>query len=436
MAKIQYMVTEEYVRDWTALEALREILANGVDAEVQQSAPLNVRHDARKKILYVRNDRAHLDVKALYFGGTTKAGDERLVGQFGEGLKLALLVFARAGIPVVVRNGDEDWSVAMEPDERGVKVLTLYTRKSRSPSSGVEVEVGQVSSELWEQAQGMFLRLLPPIKTFATERGEILTDPERVGNYYVRGVFIAHRDHAAFGYNFAHLDVGRDRRSYDVDNAQYEITSVWNEAVTKYDVGEALFDAMRKGAKDLAGFRWYNQPSVVEQIVKRFKALYGEKALPVTGTAEVEKVEHLGFTGVILPDGLVACLRRGMPSVDALQAQAAREIKERHGLEVLEPVERDNFLGAMDLMAATGCDLTERVIVATFGDDSILGLHHGKEIYVGRKNLRDFGETLGVLIHEASHDVAGDGTNGHVLTMHLLTARAFTALRSQIKKGQ
>jgi len=431
MAKIQYMVTEEYVQNWTVLEALREVLSNGVDAEVQQSAPLNVRHDARKKILYVRNDRAKLDVKALYFGGTNKSGDTRLIGQFGEGLKLALLVFARTNTPVTIRNGDEDWSVAMEDDDRGVRVLTLYTRKARTPNSGVEVEVGNVTSDLWEQAQNLFLRLLPPLNQFVGEHGEILTDPERVGNYYVRGVFVTHQINAAFGYNFKHLEVGRDRRSYDANSAQYEVSKLWGEVVTKHDVSEVLFRAMRDNAQDMSGFKWYSEPAVIDQMVRRFKALYGEKAIPVKGTAESDMIAHLGYKGVVLPDALVTCLRQGMPSIETLRTAFAQEVKERFTLDDLTAVERGNFIGALDVVKAIGHDLSSRVIVARFGDETIMGLHNKEGIFVSRAVTAKFGETLVTLIHELAHDVGKDGSIGHVGAAERLTAMAYDVLRAR-----
>jgi hypothetical protein len=132
MPKFQYMVTEDYVRDWTPKHALREVIANGVDAEIQANAPLHVVHDPRKDILRVINDRAKLDIKALYFGGTTKVGDTRLVGQYGEGLKLALLVFARNDIGVKIYNNDEVWTASLEPDANGIKVLTIHTRKAKT----------------------------------------------------------------------------------------------------------------------------------------------------------------------------------------------------------------------------------------------------------------------------------------------------------------
>jgi hypothetical protein len=232
MPKISYMVTDEYVRDWKRIHALREIISNGIDAEIEKRATLNVRHDSRTQKLYVRNDRTKLDVKALYFGGTTKADDDRLVGQYGEGLKLAMLVLAREKVPLRIHNCDEDWDVKIEPDERGVKVLTLYTRRSRNPDDCVEVEIGDVNNDLWYEARSMFLRLAPPLESFDTSYGQILPEVDQVGKVYVKGVLVGEFPKSAFGYNFRDLDVGRDRVSFDQSSAQTRIARMWEEAAT------------------------------------------------------------------------------------------------------------------------------------------------------------------------------------------------------------
>ena len=370
-------------------------------------------------------------MKALYLGGTSKEGDGRLIGQYGEGLKLALLVFARTKTPVTVRNCDEDWTAAIEPDDRGIPVLTVYTRKARTPINGVEIEVGNVSDELWEQAQGMFMRLLPPLKQYETDHGAILVDPERVGKYYVKGVFVANQPNAAFGYNFKHLDIGRDRRSYNVDSAQCDVTRIWESALNTYDLTKELFEALRSGAHDLAGFSWYNRPGVVPRLVAHFKEVYGENSLPVKSTSEIESVEHLGYKGVLLPDALVDTLRRGMPGVAEIKRQFARSVVEQYSLDQLEAAERDNLTEALAVLRSTGHDVAARTIVARFGDEKILGLHLEGKIYLGRKPLKTFAQALTVLIHELAHDVGSDGQHSHVEAIQILSCEVFEYLRGK-----
>jgi hypothetical protein len=431
MPKFQYMVTEEYVRDWRLQHALREILANGVDAEIEIGAPLHVNHNPTKKVLLIKNDRTKLDIRALYFGGTSKAGSDRTIGQYGEGLKLALLVLARNGVSVKVHNDDEDWKATIEPDANGVRVLTIHTRKVAIPTGAVEVEVSGVDFDLWSEVRDMFLRLLPPQKTLKTNYGTILFDPDRVGKYYVRGVFISAQPRAAFGYDFANLTVGRDRVSFNSADAEQTIADMWSEAVTRADeVARPLFDAMRSDAQDLSGFSWLSRPEISARLVKLFKEEYGDDAYPITGTSEGILLEHLGLQGVVLPRPLVTCLKRAMPAVDVIQRERAREVQERFALDALSDVERTNFVSALDLIEAVGVNLRERCVVVRFGDDKIFGLHQGTEIQIARSVLRDWGETLMTLIHEAAHDLGVDGSFSHASRAEYLVVKVFNRLRS------
>lgn len=437
MSKIQYMITEEYVRDWQVQHALREIIANGVDAEVALNAPLNVIHNPRTKVLVVRNDRTRLDVKALYFGGTTKAGNTTMVGQYGEGLKLALLVLARNNIPVKIHNDDEDWSAKIEADANGVRVLTIYTRKASQPTGSVEVEIGGIDFDLWDDVRSMFLRLLPPQTSVKTAHGTILFDADRVGKYYARGVFISRQTNAAFGYDFTDLNVGRDRLSFSSEQADGGIHRMWSEAVSRAeDVVAPLFEALKADAQDLTGFSWMINDALSEKLVAYFKSVYGDDAYPVQATSECEPLAFLQLRGVVLPRPLVMSLRRKLPPIETLRWDKSREVQERFSLEALDPVERKNYLDALELLKAIGLDLASRTVVVRFGDDSTLGVFTLTETRLSRKVLRDWGATLVTMIHEAAHVAAGDGTYRHHATEEAITERVFNHLRRQQGAGE
>jgi hypothetical protein len=395
MPKISYMVTDEYVRDWKRIHALREIISNGIDAEIEKRATLNVRHDSRTQKLYVRNDRTKLDVKALYFGGTTKADDDRLVGQYGEGLKIAMLVLAREKVPLRIHNCDEDWDVKIEPDERGVKVLTLYTRRSRNPDDCVEVEIGDVNNDLWYEARSMFLRLAPPLESFDTSYGQILPEVDQVGKVYVKGVLVGEFPKSAFGYNFRDLDVGRDRVSFDQSSAQTRIARMWEEAVTRGDeVGNLLFNAFLKHAEDMKGFAWLYLEKTGDTLKRLFQARFGEDAYPVSGSAQEAEIGHYGYRGVIVPESLVSALRYAYPGIQTIRQNFSQSVRETYPLDTLDPLERQNFLDAITWLVEASdkvSDVKERTTIVRFEDAGLMGLHSDRQIFISRLALGSFG---------------------------------------------
>lgn len=432
MAKHQYMITENYVGSWKILDALRELVSNGVDAEVQHNAPLNVNYNARKRLLVIRNSRTQLDVKALYLGGTEKTGNEHLIGQYGEGLKLALLVLARNGIPVKIHNGNEDWKATIEPDANGIKVLTIHTKKASVDSGCVEVEIGDVTQEMWDEVEGMFLRLLPAELPVATQRGSILFDTERVGKYYVKGVFVARVTNSSFSYDFKSLNVGRDRASFDAYEAEVAITHMWEEAAThSAELVAKLFTALRSEARDVSAFAWMTATQAQAPMVAHFRELYGSNAYPTTSTTECPQIEHLGYRPIVLPQALVTFLRRGLPSLVTISRERAESVGDRFALAELTPEEQTNLLECVELLKSCdpAADATGRVAVVTFGEPTLLGLHRGTEIQIARRVVADYGELLATLIHEVAHDMGGDGTVPHMARVEALSAKVFNRLR-------
>lgn len=437
MAKITYMVTADYVRDWTRVHAIREIIANGIDAEYELGAELVVSHEPKAKILRVKNLGTKLDSRSLYFGGSTKYGNQTTIGQYGEGLKLALLIFAREGIKCVLRNDDETWTPKIEEDERGVPVLTIYTRASDKKTGNLEVGIHDVDLNLWYEIETMFLRLAPKKEQISTSLGEILLDPDCVGRVYVRGVYVNKRPESAFGYNFKHLSVGRDRKSYDTYDVEIRVQQMLAEAATQApDFAKKVFDGFVAGAQDLGGAAWASALPLTDALVTEFHARYGEDALPVTGLGEAQELEHLGAQGVVLPGPLTTALRRKLPGVAEFRRTKQRATKKEYAWNELTDQEKSYLRDSFTLLKSQGSDVSSRVKVVDFEGEGLEGLHRDQEILLARKCLKTFGKTMGVLIHEAAHDLGVDGSAGHVDGIHSLMEGVLTAMYEEGKETE
>lgn len=434
MAKFQYPVTIDYVSDWRMLHGLREVLANGIDAEISVGAKLTVLYDSRKNVLRVRNSGTRLDVKALYFGGTNKTGHKQLIGQYGEGLKLALLVFARTGVRCVVRNDDELWTCAIEPDKNGIGVLTIDIKKAKVATGDVEVEVSGVEPPLYDELRDCFLRLSPSAAQIPTMHGEVLLDADKAGRYYARGVFIAQEPNCGYGYNLKELDVGRDRKSFSSYEAARIIQYMWGEAASKSrDYAALIYDGLAQAARDFEGAAWYSVPEISEALAEIFRARHGVNALPVSGTAEATDLEHFGMRGVVLPPTLVKVLQRVMPSPFDIRRNKNREVTRRYSLDELTAQERKHFQDAMEIMALIGVHAEARVCVVDFQDPLLEGLHKGEEVLVSRYCLGQYGRTLILLAHELGHDHGGDGSKGHVDAIQAILEKVLDVLYLKAK---
>lgn len=426
MAVIKYPITETYVRDWTLRDAIREIISNGFDAEIQKGAACVVRH--LKETVTVTNRDAKLDVSALYFGGTSKTEDSRLIGQYGEGLKLALLVFARLGVDVKVTNDDERWTVGFEPDDNGVDAFRITTRKV-NPTGEVRVEIPGVSNDEWDMIERMFLRLRTPENTIPTSAGTILLDLDHAGSRFAKGVFIDRQTNTSFGYDFKDLNIGRDRRSYRPHDAAQRISRMWEEATQRPESTQRLYNAMLHASEEFSLLQYYATGEFVERLVAHFRALNSEDAYPVASTGEGIQLEHLGLKPVPLPRDLVAILCKGLPSVDAIAAERARNVTRRFNAPDLTAEEYAVLTDVMAVGRAIGIKLLPDVV--EFREPAIEGTYQEGEVRLARKTLAKFGKALGVYIHEAAHAEGTDAEKGHVDAIHRYMEAAFDVLRQR-----
>lgn len=426
MPIFKYPIVETYIRDWTLRDAIREIIANGFDAEVEKGAPCTVRH--LKETITVVNTGTKLDPSALYFGGGSKQ-DTRLIGQYGEGLKLALLVFARLGIDVKITNDDERWTVGFEPDDNNITAFRITTRALSKATGEFRVEIPGVSNDAWDEVERMFLRLREPENTIVTNAGTILLDLDHAGSRYAKGVFIDRPPGGSFGYDFKDLNVGRDRRSYRAGDAMLRISQMWDEATQRPEVTHKVYNALSNAGSEFVSLIYYATNDLVARLVARFKELNGEDAYPVGSTGAGVQMEHLGLRPVPLTRDFAELLQKGFPSVAELAAARARGVVHRFTLPQLTVAEQGVLRDVMAVGAAIGIKPLPDVV--EFREPAIEGTYAEGEVRLARKTLATFGKALGVYIHAAAHAAGADAEKGHVDAIHRYMEDAFDVLRQR-----
>lgn len=121
MKTIELSLSPKYVSGWGVEEAVREILQNAIDQKAD-GAEVSVSYD--RETLSILTDGARLKTSTLLLGESGK-DDERYIGKYGEGYKLALLVLTRERKPVRPRkrrrgaSGRRRHAVAVQNAARG-----------------------------------------------------------------------------------------------------------------------------------------------------------------------------------------------------------------------------------------------------------------------------------------------------------------------------
>jgi len=109
------MMHLNYCPDWTLADARRELMQNALDAGLLSHT------------LHSLVSKGQIPEKAFMLGYSSKRNDSSALGQFGEGLKLAMLVYEREGQPlrIMVSNKLVTTKRHMVHDEPAVDIVIL-----------------------------------------------------------------------------------------------------------------------------------------------------------------------------------------------------------------------------------------------------------------------------------------------------------------------
>ena len=237
MAKYELSLVKSYVQEWTAEDAIREIIQNAIDESnrVEDNA-MSVEYDPEEKTLTISNKKSVLTHDTLLLGNTSKATDDNMIGKFGEGYKLGILVLTRENHPVTIQNYGlkETWTARFVNSRRWKdEVLTIFTEKSqiwsKPPHNNLSFVISNVDQDMYDEVvkKTLFLKYVY-VGTYVednykkTSYGNILFEESEKGRVYVNGLFVITLEDLKYGYDIKarYIEIGRDRNLID----SYEIT--------------------------------------------------------------------------------------------------------------------------------------------------------------------------------------------------------------------
>lgn len=424
-----YPIVENYVEDWTIEDGIRELISNGLDAETAQGAELIIAHDSLKNVLTVTNKNTRLESSALYFGASTKC-DDRLIGKYGEGLKLALLVLTRAKMRVDILNGrDQTWKALFRHDKFGVSTLAIDISKAKRAYNDLVIRVYGVDAELWQRIQQKFLRLTGSKEVVSTSYGKLLKDVAVSGQVFCKGVYVTRLTGWRYGYDLNDIDIGRDRKVPDSYDLNANIGRIWNE-ISAQDPKACteIYELLKGGAPEGEAFR-YGAPFALRQLLSaEFKARHGEDVVPVSSAADAEMLLHLGIKTVVVSQELRDAFGAYFESPDDLCRKWKGSVKQLVDVASLNNAELSVFIAGMTVLRSITGDEIKRLNIVEFVDDTLRGQYKDGQFHVAKSQLADIGSFLTVAIHELAHSYGRDGSATHVQAMQRMTAAAINKI--------
>ena len=244
MAKYELSLVKSYVQEWTAEDAIREIIQNAIDESnrVEDNA-MSVEYDPEEKTLIISNKKSVLTHDTLLLGNTSKATDDNMIGKFGEGYKLGILVLTRENHPVVIQNYGlkETWKARFVNSRRWKdEVLTIFTDKSqiwnKPPHNNLSFVINNVDQMMYDEVvkKTLFLKDIyigeyVEDNYAKTSYGNILFEESEKGRVYVNGLFVTTLEDLKYGYDIKakYIEIGRDRNLIDSYKITKYTTLMW-----------------------------------------------------------------------------------------------------------------------------------------------------------------------------------------------------------------
>jgi hypothetical protein len=275
-------LTRDYVRNWTSVEAIREILQNALD---YGRGTLSCIID--ETCIQIDSLGARLEPRALLLGCTSKADDVAAIGSFGEGYKIALLVLAREGVKVEVRNCGVTWLPRFALSESfGEEVLIIdEIVNSKRATQGVSFVISGLAEGVTAKVKANTLQLQGDIGLcHRVPQGEVLL--EQPGKLYVNGLFISDTG-LEFGYNVKpeFIKLERDRQTVSRFDLKWLTKDMWFSANVPSNVAEM----MEKGVEDLE-YANYNCPELVKEACYKAFVEKHPGAVVAKSQAELDKI--------------------------------------------------------------------------------------------------------------------------------------------------
>lgn len=239
---IHYGIGKDYLPNWGIKEALREIYQNFIDYGKYSVTTERVNKDTIS--VSITNNYEPTSLEFLRIGTSNKGDNEDALGKHGEGLKMALLIFARIDNHCVITTKTHTYKPIFVNNGGIEDCFAISETKHNSEDSTFGVHYS-CSIGLYEEF----------IKDIITEKDIIFKDDTNgkivnrlPGRVYCGGMFVAQVDNLSKAYDIypRNMELDRDRcvpRSIDVNYHSSKLNSKhekWNLTDTSYSDTEHI----------------------------------------------------------------------------------------------------------------------------------------------------------------------------------------------------
>lgn len=426
-------ISPEYVKNWTLEMAIRELLQNLLDTENEFECPISVKY---KDVFATLSDKGPgLELKHLALGISEK-GDTS-IGQFGEGLKLALLVFAREKRYIELRSRDYSLVPVIQESEYGTPTLFFLFQEGLRYIQGTTIKFRCTKNELDAGKRYFPTRFNVKGSKVKWVVKDKISLP--AGKVYVNGSLIMEFEEkeALFSYHLTGAEAkglsNRDRTVVDQSKLRYAIKEeiidktpakdmmpwlkrIFQVFLTQTEIGIQMLPSLEENLRP--SFNYSDEEK--EEVVALWKTVVGKTGVIATRDRKDVLAKRLGYEPIVLHSQTWEWRLTAygiQTSEDIVKEKPLSEMADTIPEAELYDEERENLEMAKKLVTNYYADPGYIGVVDSLKDfvssysSCALGLYHSSEdkIFIVRDVLVSLEQACKVILHETVHRVTGAG---------------------------
>lgn len=337
MARYELTISPNYVVEWGVKEAIREIFQNALDQQtVDPSNALSFDYDGVEEVLSIGNKNGNLAVSSLILGNGSKAEDNRTIGQFGEGYKIAFIVLLRMGKSIKVYNKPNLWepkiSYSSKYDTDVLAINVERWRWRKFPLDDLVFQIKGVTYEEYLEVMDSNLFFHKDVDAIQTTKGRILLDEKYKGKVYVSGLAVSEIKGMVYGYDFKPgvIKIGRDRNVMDSFNIYWETSQMWAKAESHKDLLNLMIQDQCKDIQYINQFIWQIPTETAQMVASGWRSKHGYSSYPCASEADATKVRSVNPSAKCV---IVTPQLKGI--LDAVPVAEAPVIKHKEPYDIL-----------------------------------------------------------------------------------------------------
>jgi len=261
---IDYNMSKDYCADWTAIDAIREMVQNAIDSNKEFSCEI------LQNTIRVTTYSSNLPLETLMLGSSIK--DENAIGKYGEGYKIGMLVLTREKLLPSISTYGKIIGGLFITNQFNIETFNIQVNDYGFTHNKIifECRIGDICVD-------DLIHKIPYFSANSPSKPDTVDVwQDRPGEIYVHGLFVTKTD-LVFGYNFAPSQITLNRDRNMVDGVYWQLAQYY--ARLNVSKAELIFNLIERDAPDVQDLSYFLQCKELRaELARLFFNKYGDGA--------------------------------------------------------------------------------------------------------------------------------------------------------------